>query len=138
MQPVLPRLESDDVAPLFDGLVAAADALGLAGSGNLNLHWLCRRVGQKKKRDHALAFDHLLALSHNILEYSHWAHDHEDSKECCKVVTKLGLAWKGVLAKTDAELGIDAEYTRPGISYLLRNVENLAVGLDEHTAWQWQ
>ena len=93
---------------------------------------------QKKKRDHALAFDHLLALSHNILEYSHWAHDHEDSEECCKVLTKLGLAWKGVLAKTDAELGIDAEYTRPGITYLLRNVENLTVGLDEHTAWPWQ
>lgn len=32
----------------------------------------------------------------------------------------LGKAWSGLLAHTDAELGIDSEYTRPGIEALLR------------------
>ena len=32
---------------------------------------------------------------------------------------KLGAAWSDLLAHTDAELGIDSEYTRPGVEALL-------------------
>ena len=43
----------------------------------------------------------------------------------------LGKAWSTLLAHTDAELGIDSEYTRPGIEALLNEfAENVNDVLD--------
>ena len=48
-----------------------------------------------------------MAFSHTILQYDSWAHDNEDSQECCEATNALGKAWKKLLKKSDAELGID-------------------------------
>ena len=34
-------------------------------------------------------------------------------------MTRLAAAWKALLRRSDQELGIDAEYTRPGVEALL-------------------
>jgi len=44
-----------------------------------------------------------------------WIHDNEDSKFVQHAMPTLAGAWKKVLDKSDAELKIDAEFTRPGV-----------------------
>lgn len=68
---------------------------------------LILRTARKKFKTNALAFDNLIAFSQTILQYDCWAHDNEDSQECCAATNALGKAWKKLLKKTDAELGID-------------------------------
>ena len=68
---------------------------------------LILRTARKKFKTNALTFDNLMAFSHTILQYDSWAHDNEDSQECCEATNALGKAWKKLLKKSDAELGID-------------------------------
>ena len=68
---------------------------------------LILRTARKKFKTSALSFDNLFAFSQTILQNDYWAHDNEDSQECCEATNALGKAWKKLLKKTDAELGID-------------------------------
>ena len=69
-------------------------------------------------------FDFLLAWTKAIDSYDCWKHDHEDgyAEEYGggEMLSEMGKIWKALLKKTDAELGIDAEFTRPGIEYFLQ------------------
>lgn len=80
------------------------------------------------KKDAGEKFDILFGLTFHLNQYTAWAEDYEDEETLQKVVRRLGSAWKKLLARTDAELGIDAEITRPGAMALL---DDFAKSLDE-------
>jgi DNA-binding transcriptional MerR regulator len=63
--------------------------------------------------------DHLLALTDALASEYHdtWMHDHEDCKEVQKVFQSISKYWKLLLAKSDEELEIDAEFTRKGLEH---------------------
>lgn len=70
-------------------------------------------------KDNQEKFDLLLGFTHTIKEHDVWMHDHEAGWGGDDMVKQLGQSWTLVLPKTDQELGIDSEYTRPGIVALL-------------------
>ena len=96
---------------------------------------LIARIATKKFKSDAEAFNHLFAFSYNILQFDVWAHDNEDEYECLRATSKLGKAWKKLLKKDNAQLKIDAEYTRPAIVDLLKKVEALTNHIDGHKKW---
>lgn len=71
----------------------------------------------KKAKTWAKKFDLLFAYTYHLQEYDVWMHDNEGDME--DMVKDLAKLWKKLLAKDDAALGIDAEYTRPGVLALL-------------------
>ena len=75
-----------------------------------------------KKASPAQRFDALFGLTYALNEYDCWMHDnecYEKGGDCEKAVKRLAKAWKDLLPMSDADLGIDAEFTRPGIEALL-------------------
>jgi len=78
-----------------------------------------------RKHTNAEKYNHLLALLIvELCDYPSWKADFEDSAALQSLLTKLGNAWKKLLALSDVELGIDGEFTRPATMKIL--VENLA------------
>ena len=95
-----------------------------------------RRSGRDRSRR-----DHLFALTHAIMrwciihfmpplhsqDFDFWMHDNEcwePGQELEKAIKALAKAWRDMLRRSDAELGIDAEYTRPGIEALLGQLQD--------------
>ena len=57
-----------------------------------------------------------------LTRFDHWMTDnkcYEPGGACEKAVARLAAAWKALLRHGDAALGIDAEFTRPGVEALL-------------------
>ncbi|KOO25633.1 hypothetical protein Ctob_003621 [Chrysochromulina tobinii] len=72
-------------------------------------------------------FDTLFALTYAIKEYDFWMNDNECWESGAELETAmkvLAKAWRDLLKRSDAELGIDAEFTRPGIEALLEQLED--------------
>ena len=72
-----------------------------------------------KKKLLADRFDALYGLTSALKTYEVWMEDNEYGEEITDHVQSLAKAWKTLLAHSDAELGIDTEFTRPGIQSLL-------------------
>jgi hypothetical protein len=71
-------------------------------------------------------FDALFGLTYAIHYQDSWLHDNEcwgNGGELEKVIKKLGRAWKKLLAYDDATLGIDSQFSRPGVEALLEKFE---------------
>lgn len=67
-------------------------------------------------------FNALFGLTSSLAKYDFWLHDNEcwgEGGELDGAVKQLGKCWKTVLAKPDEILGIDSEFTRPGILAML-------------------
>jgi hypothetical protein len=80
-----------------------------------------------KKPTAAGQFDALFGLTHGLKSFDSWMNDNECWEPGCeleKAIKALAKAWKDTLKKGDAELGIDAEFTRPGIESLLQQLED--------------
>ena len=76
----------------------------------------------KKAKSWSQKFDLLFAYTYNLQEYDVWMHDNEgDMGDMVKDLAKL---WKKLLAKDDSTLGIDKEYTRPGILAMLEQFKD--------------
>ena len=71
-------------------------------------------------------FDLLFAYTYKIKEYDCWMRDNEGDME--GMVSELACLWKKPLQKSNEELGVDAEYTRPGVLALLEDFKTM---LDE-------
>jgi hypothetical protein len=72
-------------------------------------------------------FDTLFMLTYAIKEYDFWMNDNECWESGAELETAmkvLAKAWRDLLKRSDAELGIDAEFTRPGIEALLEQLED--------------
>ena len=97
------------------------------------------------KKPKSEQFDELSMLTHAIHYNNMWFNDNEFWEEgdlvesSCK---KLAAAWKKLLAHTDEELGIDPEFTRPGIEALLENFDEMLNddprGLGVEYPFQWR
>ena len=87
-------------------------------------------------------FDALFGLTYAIESCDSWTHDNEcwgDGGELEKVIQKLSRAWKNLLANDNATLGIDADFTRPGVEALLGKLEqSIADEESIDTAFNWR
>ena len=72
-------------------------------------------------------FDALFALTHGLKTYDFWMNDNEfwePGGELEKAIKTLGKAWRDMLKNSDEKLGIDGEFTRPGIEALLSQLQD--------------
>ncbi len=92
-------------------------------SGNTVVYGIPNEVKKSlKKATPPGRFDALFGLTYHLARYDFWMHDnefYEPGGELEKAIKVLGKAWRDMLKLTDAELGIDAEFTRPGVEALL-------------------
>ena len=77
-------------------------------------------------------FDLLLGFTDTLKEHDVWIHDHEVGWGGEKMVKQLALCWKTILTKTDEDLGIDREYTRPGIVALLEQFKEAVESVETY------
>ena len=91
--------------------------------------------GIKEQVENAIAsnltkkFDELCMLTFALLTEDMWAsendacHDNEEMQSACE---NLAATWKKLLGdNTDADLGIDEEFTKPGVLAMLEDLETM-------------
>ena len=82
-------------------------------------------------------FDSLVMLTFALLENDTWARDNEaweDGDEMQSACKKLAAAWKKLLGgNTDEDLGIDEEFTKPGVLAMLEDFETMLAEQGEET-----
>lgn len=87
-------------------------------------------------------FDALFGLTFALLQNDFWMFDNEmwgDGGNLEKCIKKLGSAWIKLLTKADEELGIDPEFTRPGIERVLEKfAAKVASCKSTAITFQWQ
>ncbi len=76
-----------------------------------------RNMSWKQLKTPAEKFDSLFAYTYLLKMYDTWMHDNEGDME--EVGEGLAALWKGLLKNSDEKLGIDPEYSRPGVIALL-------------------
>jgi hypothetical protein len=84
------------------------------------------------KQDWARKFDRLLGYTTMIDQYDVWMHDHEVGWGGHRFIAALARQWKAVLQQSDAALGIDGEFTRPGAVCLLENFKAKVEDIDQY------
>ena len=77
-------------------------------------------------------FNLLFGFTFIIDQHDVWMHDHEVGWGGEIMLKALATRWKAALKKTDAELSIDAEYTRPGVICFLQKFKNTVEGIDTY------
>jgi len=92
---------------------------------------LLQRQLREYKDDWGCKFDKLLGYTHNINEYDVWMHDHETGWDGHRYVAALARLWKEVLQKSDAQLRIDSEFTRPAVLYMLQKFKEKVEDIDK-------
>lgn len=82
-------------------------------------------------------FDSLAMLTFALLENDTWVRDNEaweDGDEMQSACKKLAAAWKKLLGgNTDEDLGIDEEFTKPGVLAMLEDFETILAEQGEET-----
>ena len=103
-------------------------------SGNEVILGIPRQIKSAlSKKSLPARFDALFALTRGLQAYKFWMHDNEcygEGGELEAAIKALGRAWRNLLKKSDKELGIDKEFTRPGVEALLSRLER-----DLNTCW---
>jgi hypothetical protein len=85
-----------------------------------------------KTKSWAQKFNLLFAFTYMIDQHDVWMHDHEGGWGGEIMLKALATRWKAALKKTDAELGIDAEYTRPGVTCFLEKFKATVTDIDTY------
>lgn len=75
-----------------------------------------------KLRNSADKFDSLFGYTYHLNEYDTWMHDNEGNMQ--EFMSSLARMWRRLLTESDQELGIDAEFTRPGVVQLLQQMKD--------------
>jgi hypothetical protein len=73
-------------------------------------------------------FDSLFSLTYALIRYDCWIQDNElygEDGELDQLIKSLADGWKKLLNKSNEDLAIDAEYTRPAIEELLTQFKKL-------------
>ena len=88
-------------------------------------------------------FDHLFALTYALQSFEFWMHDNEcwePGQELEKAIKALAKAWRDMLKRSNEELGIDGEFTRPGVEALLSQLEGDFEGCEasEDYEFKWR
>jgi len=82
-------------------------------------------------------FDRVLGITKAIINYDTWMYDYEDFDAIQHMLELLAEAWKDILEHTNEEIGIDVEFTRPGIEKMLENFEKLLIDCEEPFEFNW-
>ena len=73
-------------------------------------------------------FNLIFGFTFELFENTYWMRDHVcgyfEVLGGKKMISGLARMWKNLLKKTDEQLGIDAEFTRPGVIFFLNKVKN--------------
>lgn len=73
-------------------------------------------------------FDCLFAYTWQLKMYDVWMHDNEG--DMGTLVKDLATLWKRLLQKSDAELAVDGEFTRPGVLAFLEDFQKTVEDVD--------
>jgi hypothetical protein len=96
-------------------------------SGNEVILGIPRQIkSAMSKKSLPARFDALFALTRGLQLHDFWMNDNEcygEGGELEAAIKALGRAWRNLLKKSDEELGIDKEFTRPGVEALLSRLE---------------
>lgn len=84
----------------------------------------------KRAKDWSIRLDKLLAFTYSIAEHDVWMHDHELGWGGEVFLASLAKLWKQVLRQPDERLGLDGEYTRPGIMHMLKEFKSEVEEID--------
>ena len=90
---------------------------------------------RNKMKNWSDKFDLLFAYTYTVSQYNNWVQDNEGDMN--GVVDGLGRLWKHMLKKSDKELGIDLEYTRPGILELLESFKKVIDSADAEPDYEF-
>jgi hypothetical protein len=82
-------------------------------------------------------FDRVLGITKAIINYDSWMYDHDDYDAIQDMLDLLSEAWKEIMAHNNEELGIDMEYTRPGMEKMLINFQKLLNDCVEPFEFNW-
>jgi hypothetical protein len=92
-------------------------------TGNMVIQGIPKEVSKcMKKKTISDRFDCLFGLTHGLKSFDTWMFDNEEWGEgnaLDAAIKLLATSWRDLLKEPDAVLGIDSEYTRPGIECLL-------------------
>jgi hypothetical protein len=98
-----------------------------------------------RKRALPERFDALFGLTWALLQHDFWMMDNECYEvggQCETSLARLAAAWKALLCNSDAVLGIDAEFTRPGVEALLAKLADelagVERGVEDGYAFDWR
>ena len=72
----------------------------------------------------------VMRFTHSIKDC--WMHDHECGWGGESMVKKLGQMWKKILSKSDADLGIDTEFTCSGVVCFLEGFKKMVEEIETH------
>lgn len=79
----------------------------------------------------------MLALTMIIDEFDFWYMDTDVPDACEQSINLLYAAWTNILKHSDADLGIDPEYTRPGIIANLNQFKEKFEEINEDAEIEW-
>lgn len=78
-----------------------------------------------KRKQVSEQFDYLFALTYVLMNRIAWAYDYKDLNEIKRMLNLLANQWSALLSSfCNDDLGIDSEYTRPGVESFLDNFAN--------------
>jgi hypothetical protein len=98
----------------------------------------CFESDFKKEKNLAKKFNMLFAFTYTVKTYDVWLHDNEDGEAMLGMIDGLAESWKELLKKTDEELCIDTEYTRPGVIAFLEQFEELVKTNEDANGFDFQ
>jgi len=105
--------------------------------GNMVLLGMSKEVTKAvAKKNLKERFDTLFGLTFALKEYDFWMHDNEYGDAMDKHVKPLANAWKALLTHSNEELGIDAEFTRPGVEAFLEDFADTLASTDCQFVWK--
>jgi hypothetical protein len=112
-------------------------------TGNLIIQGIPKQVSAAmKQKSSAAQFDALFALTYSLGRFKGWMHDNEEWEDgggLGAAIKLLGSSWKKLLKHSDAELGIDSAFTRPGIEALLDDFASSVDGCESiQTPFKWK
>jgi hypothetical protein len=121
--------QEDDGIMMFD-----------TSSGNNTIMETLGELDKIRKLKAPAQIDHLFALTLVLQSYDYWAIDNEyggEGGELNVLIKSLAKMWKLLLKKTDAQLGIDPEFSRPAIEALMEKFAE-TVESSETPAFNWK
>ena len=112
----------------YEKFVDPNDGWSNTNTGNTVIFNIPNEVKKITKiKDISKKFDSLLCLTFNLNDNDMWMRDNEcwgekgDGNKLDECIQLLSKAWKGLICKSNEELSIDPEYTRPALECLLEN-----------------
>lgn len=110
-------------------------------TGNATIYQIPQSIKKyMKKPTLSESFDGMFAMTYALLNFDTWMYDNEEWGEggkCDQAICGLARAWRQLLAHSDEELGIDTEFTRPGIEKLLEKFRESVAEIPDQSYYKF-